>query len=90
MKLKYKFRVHHLMDSYPTSEDAIFDIINYLQDKNISLNKEWSDFTIKEAFHKKLSKEDISSLLQKLIDEGFLLKREESKRNYFKIIKNPF
>lgn len=91
MKLKYKFRVHDLMDSYPTSEDAMFDIVNYLQDRNINLDKEWSDLGIKGAFRKKLSEEDISSLLQELTDGGFLIKREGAgKRNYFKIIKNPF
>lgn len=91
MKLKYKFRVHNLMDSYPTSEDALFDIVNFLRERDINLKGEWSDIGIKGAFSKKLSEEDISSLLQELTTGKFLEKREGAgKRNYYKIIKNPF
>lgn len=91
MKLKYKFRVHHLMDSYPTSEDALFDIINFLRERNINTEEEWSDLGVKGAFQKKLSEDEISLLLQELTDEGFLQKREGAgKRNYYKILKNKF
>ena len=91
MKLKYKFRVHHLMVSYPTSEDALFDIINFLRERNINTEEEWSDLGVKGAFQKKLSEDEISLLLQELTDEGFLQKREGAgKRNYYKILKNKF
>ena len=90
MKLKYKFRVYHLLDSYPTEEDALFEIINFLQEKN-RLSEEWSDLGIKPAFSKKLSEEEISNLLRSLVDQEFITMREGSgKRNYFKVIKNPF
>lgn len=91
MKLKHKFRVHNLMDSYPTSEDALFDIVNFLRERDINIEGEWSDLGIKGAFHKKLSEEDISSLLEELVKSEFLKKREGAgKRNYYTVIKNPF
>lgn len=91
MKLKHKFRVHHLMDSYPTSEDALFDIVNFLNDRDINLEGEWSDLGIKGAFHTNLSDEDRKALLQELVDGKFLSMRKGSgKRDYYTIIKNPF
>jgi hypothetical protein len=90
MKLKYKFRVYNLLESYPTSEDALFEIINFLSEKG-RLDQEWSDLGIKGAFSKRFSEEEITNLLEPLVDEGFLAKKEGSgKRNYFRILKNPF
>ena len=90
MKLKYKFRVHHLLESYPTEEDALFEIINFLQERN-RLEEEWSDLGIKGAFSKKLSEDEIAKLLKSLVDQGFLsMKAGSGKRNYFRIIKNHF
>ena len=90
MKLKYKFRVHNLMESYPTEEDALFEIINFLQEKG-RLEEEWSDLGIKGAFSKRLSEEEISVLLKSLVDQEFLSMKEGSgKRNYFRILTNPF
>ena len=90
MKLKYKFRVHNLLESYPTEEDALFEIVNFLQDRK-RLDEEWSDLGIKGAFSKKLTEDEISVLLKSLVDQGFLSMKEGSgKRNYFRIIKNPF
>lgn len=90
MKLKYKFKVHHLLDSYPSEEDALYDIVNFLIEKD-RLDQEWSDLGIKGAFQKKLTEDEISSLLKSLVDQGFLSSKEGSgKRNYFRIINNPF
>jgi len=90
MKLKYKFRVYNLLESYPTEEDALFEITNFLQERN-RLEEEWSDLGIKGAFSKKLTEEEISKLLQSLVDQGFLtMKAGSGKRNYFRIISNPF
>ena len=90
MKIKYKFRVHNLMESYPTEEDALFEIINFLQEKG-RLEEEWSDLGIKGAFSKRLSEEEISVLLKSLVDQEFLSMKEGSgKRNYFRILTNPF
>jgi hypothetical protein len=90
MKLKYKFRVHHLLESYPTEEDALFEIVNFLQERK-RLEEEWSDLGIKGAFSKKLTEDEISVLLKSLVDQGFLSMKEGSgKRNYFRVIKNPF
>lgn len=90
MKLKYKFRVHNLLDTYPTEEDALFEIVNFLQEKN-KMDEEWSNMGVKGAFSKKLSEEEINSLLEKLHYQGFVSMKEGSgKRNYFKVIKNPF
>ncbi len=90
MKLKYKFKVYHLLESYPTEEDALFEIVNFLQERK-RLEEEWSDLGIKGAFSKKLSEDEISKLLKSLVDQGFLAMKEGSgKRNYFRIIKNPF
>lgn len=90
-KIKYKFRVHHLMDSYPTSEDALFDIVNFLLEHNNTLEGEWSDLGVKGAFQKKLSEDDIDAILQELTDQDFLIKRPGAgKRNYYTIKHNPF
>ena len=87
MKLKYKFKVHHLLESYPTEEDALYDIVNFLIEKN-RLDQEWSDLGIKGAFQKKLTEDEISGLLRSLVDQGFLsLKEGSGKRNYFRIVK---
>ena len=89
MKLKYKYKVHHLLDSYPTEEDALFEITNFLQERN-RMEEEWSDLGVKGAFSKKLSEEEIAKLLKSLVDQGFLTMKEGSgKRNYFRIIKLP-
>jgi hypothetical protein len=90
MKLKYRFRVYNLLESYPTEEDALFEITNFLQERN-RLEEEWSDLGIKGAFSKKLTEEETSKLLQSLVDQGFLtMKAGSGKRNYFRIITSPF
>jgi hypothetical protein len=90
MKLKYKYRVYNLLESYPTEEDALFEIVNFLTERK-RLEEEWSDLGIKGAFSKRLSEEEISKLLKSLVDQGFLFMKEGSgKRNYFRVIKNPF
>ena len=62
-----------------------------LQMRDINIEEEWSDLGIKGAFSKKISEDDISSLLQELTDGGFLIKRlGAGKRNYYKIKQNPF
>jgi hypothetical protein len=82
--------VHHLLESYPTEEDALFEIVNFLKEKDKS-DQEWSDLGIKGAFSKKLSEQEISILLKSLVDQDFLSMKEGSgKRNYFRIINNPF
>jgi hypothetical protein len=89
MKLKYKFKVHHLLESYPTEEDALFEILNFLRDRN-KLEEEWSDLGIKGAFSTKLSEEEIKKLLDSLVKQEFIsMKAGSGKRNYFKIIKIP-
>jgi hypothetical protein len=76
------------MDSYPTPEDALFDIVNFLNNHNINIEKEWSDIGIKNAFLKKLTDEQINSVLQKLVELNFLSKRAGSgKKTYYKILK---
>ena len=90
MKLKYRFRVYNLLESYPTEEDALFEITNFLQERN-RMEEEWSDLGIKGAFSKKLTEEETSKLLQSLVDQGFLtMKAGSGKRNYFRIITSPF
>ena len=90
MKIKHKYRVHPLMDSYPTVEDALFDICCLLQDRD-KLNEEWSDLGIKPAFHKKLSEEEIDKLLNSLAIQGYVSRREGAgKRKYYKILKHDF
>lgn len=90
MKIKYKFGVHHLLETYPTEEDALFEIINFLTEKG-KVDQEWSDMGIKGAFSKKLSEDEISALLKSLVDQDFLLMKQGSgKRTYFRIINNPF
>jgi hypothetical protein len=90
MKLKYKFKVHQLMDSYPTSEDALFDIINYLETMN-RIDEEWSDLGIKPAFPRTLDFEDVKLLLGELVESKHLTFRAgNGARNYYKLLTNPF
>lgn len=90
MKLKYKYGVYNLLESYPTEEDALYEIVNFLKERK-RLDEEWSDLGIKGAFSKKLTEEEISKLLKSLVDQKFLSMKEGSgKRNYFRIIKHPF
>ena len=90
IKLKYKFKVHHLLESYPTEEDALFEITGFLQERD-KLDQEWSDLGIKGAFSKKLSEEEINDLLKSLVTQGFISMKEGSgKRNYFRILNSPF
>jgi len=89
MKFKYKYRVHHLLESYPTEEDTLFDIVTFLEERK-RLEDEWSDLGIKGAFAKKLEEEEIKKLLKSLVDQKFLSMREGSgKRDYFRIISIP-
>jgi hypothetical protein len=91
MKIKHKYRVHHLLDCYPTEEDALFDICNFLLEKRGKLKDEWSDVGIRPAFHKKLDEEEINKLLQSLVQRGYLSFREGSgKKNYYTILKHDF
>ncbi len=90
MKLKYKFRVHALLDTYPTEEDALFDIYNFLTERN-KVEEEWTDVGVRTAFSKKMEEDEINQLLDSLAAQGFISKRQGAgKRCYFKIIKNPF
>lgn len=90
MKIKYKFQVYHLLETYPTEEDALFDISQFLQEKG-KLQDEWSDTGIKNAFSKKLEEHVIHDLLKSLVNQGFLSMKEGSgKKNYYRIIVNPF
>lgn len=90
MKLKYKYGVYNLLESYPTEEDALYEIVNFLKERK-RLDEEWSDLGIKGAFSKKLTEEEISKLLKSLVDQKFLSMKEGSgKRNYFRIVKHPF
>ena len=90
MKIKYKYKVHHLLDSYPTEEDALFEIITFLTERE-KLSEEWSDLGIKGAFTKRLPEEEVSKLLDSLSLQGFISKRDgNGKRKYFTVIKNPF
>jgi hypothetical protein len=90
MKIKHKYKVHYLLDSYPTEEDALFDICNLLFERE-KLNEEWSDLGIKPAFQKKLTEEEIGVLLQSLTLQGYLNCRNGAgKRKYYTIIKHDF
>jgi len=90
MKIKYRYNVHHLMDSYPTEEDALYDICVFLHERG-KLAEEWSDLGIKPSFQKKLTEEEIAVLLQSLVDQDYLsFKAGVGKRNYYKILKHNF
>ena len=90
MKLKYKFRVHNLLDTYPTEEDALFDIYTFLSERN-KVEEEWTDVGVRTAFSKKVEEEELDTLLTSLVSQGFISKRQGAgKRCYFRIINNPF
>lgn len=90
MKIKHRYQVHHLLESYPTEEDALFDICTLLQGRE-KLNEEWSDLGIKPAFQKKLTEEEIDRLLQSLVAQEYLACRTGAgKRKYYTILKHDF
>ena len=87
VKIKYKYNIYNLLDSYPTAEDILFDIVNFLREKNINIESEWSDIGVKGAFSKKIPEEDMNEFLRILVDDGFLNMRNGSgKRNYYTIV----
>lgn len=91
MKIKHRYRVHHLLDCYPTEEDALFDICNFLLEKRGKLADEWSDIGVRPAFQKKLSDDEINKLLMSLVNQNYLSFREGSgKKNYYTILKHDF
>ena len=90
MKIKHLYRVHHFLESYPTEEDALFDICVFLENLG-KLDEEWSDLGIKQSFSKKLTEREINALLKSLVDQNYLSFRPGAgKRNYYKIIKHDF
>lgn len=90
MKIKHKYRVHHLLDIYPTEEDALFDICTFLQERG-KITDEWSDLGVKPAFLKKVTEEEIDKLLHSLVLQGYLSKREGAgKRKYYTVLKHGF
>lgn len=90
MKVKYKYGIHHLTDTYPTTEDALFDICSYLHERD-RMSVEWSNLGIKPAFHGRVDEQDIDKLLAEIAKQGFLYERHGSgKRNYYKILKHIF
>lgn len=90
MKIKYVYNVHHLLDSYPTEEDILFEITRYLEEKN-KLAEEWSDLGIKVALSKKIEEDELNKLLDSLVIQGYLSKKiGAGKRNYYTILKTPY
>lgn len=90
MKIKHKYRVHHLLEAYPTEEDVLFEITKFLEEKG-KLEEEWSDLGIKAALSKKIEEGELTKLLESLVAQGFLTMKEGAgKRNYFRILKSPF
>lgn len=90
MKIKYKYNAHHMMDTYPTEEDVLFDICTFLSEKG-RISEEFSDLGIKVAFKKKIEEVDADKLLTSLAVQGFLHQRlGAGKRKYYTVIKHPF
>jgi|688.fasta_scaffold408805_2 hypothetical protein len=90
MKIKYKYGVHHLTDTYPNEEDALYDICSFLHERG-KMHEEWSDLGIKPAFKKKLEEEEIDRLLTSLFSQGYLHQRiGAGKRKYYKILNHGF
>lgn len=75
MRIKYKYKVFSLLDSYPTEEDILFEIVSSLQERS-KIEDEWSYATIKNVFSKKIEESEISLFLDELVKKGFLSERD--------------
>ena len=73
------------MDSYPTEDDIIFEIHQFLEEK-IKLEEEWTLSGVKSAFSKKLPDEIVQIFIDSLVIKGIIEKRESpAKKVYYKI-----
>ena len=90
MKIKYLYNVHHMLDSYPTEEDVLYDIYTFLHEKG-KLHEEFSDLGIKLALKRKVEEDELDKLLTSLSIQGFLQQRlGAGRRKYYTIINTPF
>lgn len=90
MKIKYQFEVHDMLASYPTEEDALYDILKFLSESQ-KQNDEFSIPQIKKAFSKKIEDSEIQALLNSLVLQNFMSSRKvNDKKEVYKIILNPF
>lgn len=85
LKIKYIIGCYKDLEDYPTTEDLMFQIINFANINN--RDNIISDLDLKKIFET----DDIENILTLLQKENFLLfdKELKTKKNY-KIIKNPF
>jgi len=91
LKLKYIFGNYKDIDSYPTTEDAIYSVIIWM----ISNNKKDEDFSFSDKhFQKILEVEDndkISLLLNECVKLGYLEHLKDTNiKSVYKLVKNPF
>jgi hypothetical protein len=80
-----------MLPSYPTEEDILFEIVDYLTEKE-KLTEEWSDQGIRSVLHcKDITVEELGVYLESLVRQGFLTGREGAgKRRYYRVLKHPF
>lgn len=79
-----------MLASYPTEEDALYDILKFLSESQ-KQNDEFSIPQIKKAFSKKIEDSEIQALLNSLVLQNFMSSRKvNDKKEVYKIILNPF
>lgn len=90
MKVKHKYKVHHLLPGYPTEEDLLFEIVEVLTERG-KLEEEWSIQGIRNAVHSKNSTtiEEMQNLLDSLCKQGNLSK-SDSKKPLYKVQSHSF
>jgi len=82
IKLKYVLGVWKMLPGYPTPEDIIYEIGNYLQ-KDGRPEGEFSSQTFKSIWGSKWSETKHSEVLEKMILDGeFEVSGTESKKRY--------
>lgn len=86
--LKYHLEVHSSLPNYPSNDDFIFDVINYLvkvfESKSKTLDSssiKFSTKTLKYVYGDKFNQEFIEKLkpiISSLVEEGILTKKDDT------------
>lgn len=77
------------MDSYPTSEDILFEIESFLAKKE-KLDCCFSFSDARKISQAKITDDEFGEKMNELETSGFVASEEKNNKKYFRILKNPF
>ena len=95
LKIKYVLGNYKIFDDYPTSEDIMYYLIQWMmgQDKNSDFvfHNLWLMNELELDKNDEKKKDELIKKLNNLVKEEYLLfNKETNTRKYYKIEKNPF